>query len=598
MTPTMLFLIVLVAGAAVLLITERLRPDLVALLLLVILGLSGIISADEMFAGFGRAAVITIMSLFIITAGLERTGVTRALGQQLGRLAGQTEQRAVLAIMGSTGALALVMNNIAAAAVLLPATVSLSRNTGLRPSRLLIPLAYASLLGGMATLFTTGHLVVSAVLVDAGFAPYGVFDFVPVGLPMALAGILFVALVGRRRLPQRRLGGETGPERPAGSLSEAYGMQQAVSAAYVRPGSPMAGLSLAEGQWGERLSLNVVGISRGANTNLAPQPREEILEGDIVLFTGITDDQELERYGLKYLDRHAWGGKLVSEQVRLVEVVLAPRSEFAGKTLRELRFREKYDVTVLAIWREGETLRDALAELPLRYGDALLIQGRASKLQLLRDEPGLLVLVEDAVPMHVPRKAWLAAGFTTTGVVLAATGVLPIAEAMFSVAVLMVLTNCLTMNEAYGAIEWRSIFLIAGMLPLGGAMVSTGTAAFLGQGLVDGLGQLGGLALAAGLFWAATLLTQVLSGQVTPVVLAPIAVASALAIGVDPRGMAMAVALGSSTAFLTPISHPSNLLVMGPGGYRFSDYARVGLPLTILLFVVMMAGLWAFWGIR
>jgi di/tricarboxylate transporter len=588
----------LVTAASVLLITERLRPDLVALLLLVALGLTGLVTPEEMFSGFGRGAVITILSLFIITAGLERTGATRVLGRQLLRMAGTSETRAVLVLMLMAAALSLVMNNIAAAAVLLPAVIGLTRTSDLRPSRLLIPLSYAVLLGGMATLFTTSNLLVSAVLVDNGFAPYNVYDFLPVGLPMALAGIAFVTFIGRRRLPRQRLGGQRGPERRAGTLSDAYGMQQAVSAAYVRPGSAMAGLSLAEGQWGERLSLNVVGIQRGSSMNIAPEPREEILEGDTVLFTGVTDEEDLRRFGLRLLEPRAWAGHLVSEQVRLVEVVLAPRSEFAGKTLRELRFREKYDVTVLAIWREGETLREGLAELPLRFGDALLIQGRASKLQLLRDEPGLLVLVEDAGRQAMPRKAWLAAGLTAAAVALAAANVLPIAEATFSAAVLMVLFGCLDMNEAYAAIEWRAIFLIAAMLPLGAAMSNTGTAAYLGDLLVQGLGGLGGLALAAGLFWAAVLLTQVISGQATPVVLAPIAVAAAQAVGADPRGMAMAVALGSCAAFLTPISHPANLLVMGPGGYKFNDYARVGLPLTLILFGVMLAGLWAFWGIR
>ncbi len=591
MTPDILMVLLLVAGASLLLIADRLRPDLVALLLLVVLGLTGLVSADELFLGFSRPAVITIMALFIITAALERTGATRALGQQLHRLAGASEARAVLVVMLASAGLSLVMNTIAAAAVLLPAVISLSRQTGLRPSKLLIPLAFGSLLGGMATLFTTANLLVSAALAEQGYPTYGVLDFVPVGLPTAVAGILYMALQGRKLLPSRGLGGQTGPERPAGHLGEAYGLQRAVSAAYVKPGSAMAGLSLSEGQWGERLALNVVGISRGGSVNLAPQPKEEVLEGDIVLFTGLADEQELDSYGLRVTGDGAWTGQLASDQVSLVEVVLAPRSAFAGRTLRGLRFREKYDVTALAIWREGNTIREAVADLPLRFGDALLLQGRRSRLQLLRDEPSLIVLEEDAGPVRMPRRALLAVALTTLALVLSAANVLPIAEATFAAAVLMVLFRCLDMNQAYAAIEWRAVFLIAGMLPLGLAITTSGAAALVGDWLVAGLGGLGPLVLAGGLFWVATLLTQVLSGQVTPVVLAPIAIAAAEHAGADPRIIALAVALGCSTAFLTPISHPTNLLVMGPGGYKFNDYARVGLPLSGVVFVVMMGAL-------
>jgi di/tricarboxylate transporter len=474
----------------------------------------------------------------------------------------------------------------------------LARQTGIRPSRLLMPLSFGSLLGGMATLFTTANILVSAALVDHGLRGYGVLDFVSVGLPMAAAGIVFVALYGRNLLPNRGLGGRDDHDRPSGTLSEAYGMQRAVSACYVKPGSSMAGLSLVEGQWGERLGLNVVGISRGGSVNLAPAPRDEVLEGDVVLFTGTTDDDDLIPYGLKLTSEPNWTGQLASDRISLVEVILAPRSIFAGRTLREMHFREKYDLRVLAIWREGKTLREALAEIPLRFGDALLLQGRRSKIDLLRDEPGFLVLEEDTGPLRVSRRAVLAVVLTTAAVVLAAANVLPIAEATFAAAVLMLLFGCLDMNEAYRSIEWKTVFLIAGMLPLGLALSSTGAAALVGTALVSGLGGLGPLAVAGGLYWAATLLTQVISGQVTPLVLAPIAIAAAQRIGADPRGLALAVALGCSTAFLTPIAHSSNLLVMGPGGYTFKDYARLGLPLSLVVFGVMLVGLALFWGIR
>ncbi|MBI4770054.1 MAG: SLC13 family permease, partial [Chloroflexi bacterium] len=298
MTPQILFVLALIIAASVVLISDRLRPDLIALLLLVILGLTGLVQAKDLFSGFSRNAVITILALFIITEGLDRTGATRILGQRLHQLSAGNEARTVVVVMVATAVLSLVMNNIAAAAVLLPAVIGITRQTGLRPSKLLIPVSFGSILGGMATLFTTANILVSAALADQHFKPYGVLDFLPVGLPMALAGILFMAFLGRRLLPVHGLGRQEGPARGGGSLSDTYGLREMVSAVYVKPGSTMAGLSLAEGGWGGRLGLNVVGIARSGSVNRAPAPHEEVLEGDVILFTGYTDEEEMARYGL------------------------------------------------------------------------------------------------------------------------------------------------------------------------------------------------------------------------------------------------------------------------------------------------------------
>lgn len=597
MTLSIAFVLGLVALAAVVVISERLRPDLMALLVLVSLGLTGLVGPEELFNGFSRAAVITIIALFIITDGLERTGATRWLGGSLQRLAAGSEARAILVIMTMTAALSLFMNTIAAAAVLLPAVIGLSRQTSRPASRLLIPLSFGALLGGMATLFTTANILVSNSLVEKGYGGYGVLDFLPVGLPMAVAGILFMAVAGRRLVPDRSRE-SVEALRPGANLSEAYQMQEVVRAVYVTPGSAMAGLSLSSGGWGEKLGLNVLGISRGGQVRFAPARSEDVREGDVILFTGQVDDQELRPFGLLLTEDPAWKGQLSSATISLVEVALAPRSSLAGKTLKEIQFRDRYFLSVLAIWREGRTIREALGEIPLRFGDALLMQGARDRITLLRRDPNFLVLEEDAAEGAPTPKIWLALGLTALAALLPAVNLLPIAEAAFAAACLMVLFGCLTMDEAYAAIEWKAVFLIAGMLPLGLAMSNTGAAALLGRWLVDALGGWGGLVVAGGLFLATTLLTQVISGQVTPVVLAPIAIAAAERLGVDPRGMAMAVALGCSMAFLTPISHSANMLVMGPGNYRFGDYARAGLPLTGVLLIVFLSTLALFWGVR
>jgi len=594
MTFQIFLLLTIILVVTILLISGRMRPDLVALLALVTLGLTGLVSPSELFSGFSRSAVITILALFIITDGLEKTGATQILGRQLRRLAGTTETRAIVAVMVTTATLSLVMNTIAAAAVLLPPVIGITRLTKLKPSKILLPLAYASLLGGMATLFTTANILVSSALSEQGLQGYGVLDFVPVGLPMAVAGIVYMATVGRRLLPEHSLGGENGRERHE-SLSETYSLQEAVFGVYVKPGSAMAGLTLNSGGWGKQLGLSVVGISRGGGIRLAPSPHEEVLEGDVILFTGTIKENDLARYGLVATHDPTWKGNLISSRVSLVEVVLAPRSTFAGKTLRDINFRERYNLTALALWRQGKTFRENLADITLQYGDALLLQGTRDRIKLLRNDPAFIILEEDIEDAPPDSRAFVAVGLTVAAIVLSAANVLPIAEATFSAALFMVLLGCLSMDEAYQAIEWRAIFLIAGMLPIGFAMASTGTAGLLGNLLTSLVGGGGWLALAGGLFILTMLLTQVMGGQATAVVMAPIAIAAAQGLGADPRAIGMAVAMGCSTAFLTPFGHPTNILVMGPGGYSIKDYARVGLPLTVLLFVVLLLSLAVFW---
>lgn len=594
--PTLLILLIIVA-VVVLLISNRLRPDLVAMLALLALGLSGLVNPSDLFSGFSGPVVITIMALFIITAALERTGATRLLAKQLVRLAAGSEPRAVAAIMVAAAIFSLVMNTVAATAVLLPVVVGLARQTRLKPSRLLIPLAAGSLLGGMATIFTTANLLVSAALVSQGYAPFGILDFLPIGLPLIAVGIVYMVFLGRKLLPEHYLGGAKQERGPAGTLTETYGLSQAASGAYVKPGSPLAGLTLAEGEWSQLLKISIVGISRGGTVRLAPSPATRVREGDIVLYLGSPSDDDLAAQGLIQTSDPDWHGELRSNQVGLTEVTLAPRSPYAGKTLRSIHFREKFDLTALALWREGNTIREGVGDISLRFGDALLLQGQQDRIKMLHSERGFIVLAEDIEVMTPGRPAWIAGGLTVLAVILAATKILPIAEATFSAAFLMVLFGCISMDEAYNAIEWPAIFLIAGMLPLGLALSSTGTASVLGTALTNLLGGWGILALTAGLFIIASALAQVVGSQATAVVLAPIAIAAAQALNADPRAVSMAVAIGCSNAFLTPFGHPSNVLVMGPGGYSPGDYGRVGLPLILILFPIVLVGLVLFWGL-
>ena len=592
----LVFSIILIAAG--LLITERLRADIIALLSLIALALTGLVTPNEAFSGFSRPAVMTILSIFIITAALERTGVTRVIGNRLLRLAGGKESRLIPLIMIAGALLSLVMNNIAAGAVLLPAIIGITRQTDVKPSKLLMPLSFATMLGGMATLLTTSNILVSNALRDAGQKSFSLFDFAPVGVPIVIAGILYMVIIGQRLLPQRNPGSQVRKSATPKQLSDLYELDRGVCHIYVQAGSAMAGLSVEAGGWNEKLGLTVIGVSRGGRVWLSPDKDYRVIEGDVVVVGGHTDDVELAPFGLKQTEDTTWNGEFASEVIDLVEVILAPRSEFAGKTLKEIDFRDKYGLSVLSIWREGNVIREAVAEIPLELGDALLVQGLRNKIKILRADPNLLVLDEDEdAPTLKPRKGWLSALIVIVALTLATLDVIPIAEAFFTAAIALVLTKCLTMDEAYKSIEWRSIFLIAGFIPLGTALDHSGAAALIGNWLVSALGGFGPAVLAGGLFIATTLILQVLGNVGSAVIFAPIAIKAAQQMGSDPRAFAMAVALGTSMAFLTPTAHPVNVMMMGPGGYTVRDFTKVGIGLTIVLFIVVLIALPWVWGL-
>ncbi len=596
MPPAILTVLVLVSAAIVLMATDLLRADLVALLLSVALALVGAITVQEALSGLAHPAVFTILAIFMLTASLYRTGVTRRVGYAIHRLAGDHPRRLLLFTMLSGAGLSLFMNNVAAAAVLLPAVMDVARRAEVSPSKLLMPLAFGVSLGGMATLLTTSNIIVSVALRDRGLAPYGLLDFLPVGLPLIAVGTLYMLLVGYRLLPAIRLSEPFDrSERLRQELTQAYALDERLSEVLIPATSSLVGQSIAASQIGERLGLSIMAICRnGQPVCIAPQPDQVLCAGDTLLVEGRPERaQRLTELGAEVLETPTWNGSLSTDRVALLEVILAPRSRAAGQTLKELHFREKYGLSVVALWRGGRPYRTDVGNMPLQFGDALLVHGDRSRFSVLQADPDFLVLAEPDEPPRT-RKGWVAASIMALALIAALCNV-PIAIAMLLGALAMVVTGCMTMDEAYRGVEWRVIFTIAGMLPAGIALTRSGAAGWIGQMFVTALADRGTLALAGGMLLLATLLVQVMSGQVAAVVLAPIAIVAAQQVGADPRAMAMAAALGCSMSFLTPTGHPVNVFVMGPGGYRFRDFLRVGLPLTSLLFVTVLLVLPLFW---
>ncbi len=769
----------ILAAAIFLFITEWIRMDLIALLVLGSLALSGLVTPSEALSGFSSPAVVTVWAVLILSAGLARTGVASRLGRLVLRVAGDGEARLLVVIMLTAGGLSGFMNSIGVASLMLPVVIDIARRTDRLPSRLLMPLAFASLLGGLNTLIgTPPNLLISEALREAGLQPFEMFDYTPVGMVMLLTGTVFMVLAGRHLLPSRDVvkelseradqdierlyrlrermsflhvpegsqldgktlaeirlgsvlglnvvavirGGETrlAPEadfllqagdkllvegrledldeisgqnhiavdlgqlpisdlvsaqielvevkikRGSGIVGQtlreiafrqqyralvlairrdgritrskvetiplmiddillvqgqrtsldalredpnllvsdpedlaSYHLEERLMAARVPEDSSWAGKSLAESRLGEKFKLRVLGILRGDETRLIPGPEERIEAGDTLLVEGRQSDL-VTLEGLRNLEINTPGGweldALETEETGFLEVILSPRSSLAGKTLREIDFRIKYGLNVLAVWREGRAHRSNLQGMELRFGDALLVFGPRNRLRLLGKEDDFLVLSEEVQEAPRLERAPLALGIMAGVLIPVILGWLPIAISAVVGVALMTLTGCLTMEEAYRAIEWRAVFLIAGMLPLGIAMESTGTAQFLGEGMVSFVGDMGPRVLLAGLCVLSILASQVMPNPAVAVLLAPIALFAANQLDVSPYPLMMGVALSASAAFLSPVGHPANMLVMGPGGYRFSDYTRVGLPLTLVTLTVVVLILPVFWG--
>jgi di/tricarboxylate transporter len=587
------------AAAVVMIVLQRRRADLVALLILAGLGLTGLVKSNLLFSGFSSSAVLTILAVSIISEGLRQAGVTHQIGRLIARFGRQDERRLILAVMVSAALLSLIMNNIAVIAVTLPAVTSLSRRARLMPSRLLLPLAFGTILGGMATLLTTSNIIMSGSLISAGLKSFGLLDFLPIGVPVIIVGTAYMVILGRRLMPNRYPAGEAARfQRIHNELEAIYGIDKNLVHLEVMPGSPLADQTLKEGQWMQLLGVWVVGIMRQGQIRFALRPDEFILENDVVIAQGEPRAETLARFNLE-LRRAPEGNSTFhsDDETVLAELVIAPHNKLEGKCLKELRFREKYGFNVLAIWRQGKPILEKTSEQDLHFGDVLLIQGSAEHLPLLRSEGDFIVLDEEEDVVIKPGKAKLASVITLVTLSAAASGLVPVEEASLIGAACMLLANCLSMDDAYRSVEWRVIFLIAGLWPLNLAISSTGLGLQGVNALLSWFGLLSAPGFAALLLAIALVVTLLLGGQISALLLAPLALSAAQVLKIDPRSLGMALALGCSLAFMTPYSHPINLIIMSSGGYSAKDFLKIGLPLTLLVGIVILLGLHFFWGL-
>jgi di/tricarboxylate transporter len=771
------------AVSIVFLVTEWIPMEVTALLTLGTLAVSGLLTTSEALSGFSNPAVITIWAVFILSGGLTRTGVANVLGRHVLRLGGHSEILLITAIMISAGGMSAFMNNVAVSALMLPVIMDISRQTNYSPSRLLMPLAYGSLLGGLTTLIgTPPNILVSDALRDNGLSAFELFDYTPVGIVVMATGVGFMVLVGRHLLPKRNVRTESSQDKrldfkqnydlenrlfllrlPMDSklsgkslaqirlrslfglnvvaitrkdrsilapsplerleggdrllvegqidrvneiaywcqliqveqgvgvenllspeiavfearlaktsslaekslneigfrsrfganvlatrfgakikrwafqdevltpgavlllqgkkerlealkkeadfdqinevsltrLSESYRLHERLLTMEVPNDPGCVGKTLAAMRLGDALGLQILSIMRQGNVHYMPGPEDELLIGDRLVMQGHFDNMEIIKAmgGLKPVEDAPAPTlpELESEEVGFMEAILSPHTTLTGKTLRQLRFRDKYDLTALAIWRGGKAMRADLRDIPLHFGDALLLHGKRRKFFLLGRDPDFIVLTETAQDVPRTEKIWVSMSVFTCVILSVVLGLLPIHIAAVIGSAFMVMTRCLTMDEAYRFIEWKAVFLIAGMLPLGVALDKTGAALFLAEGVVSLVGPFGPIAVMGGIVGLTFLATCFVPTAALVVIMAPIALKTSADMAMAPHALMMAVAIAASASFMTPVSHPANILVMGPGGYRFVDYIKIGLPLTLVVFLALMIAVPFFW---
>ena len=600
MTPEIALTLAILAGAVALLVSDRLSPGIAALLALLALVFTGLLTPAEALSSLSNPVVVSIGSIFVLSAALFQTGVASTLGRTVFRLAGDHEWLLIVILMASAAVLSAFMNNVATTAVLMPAVIGIALTTKHSEARLLLPLALASTFGGTLTLIgSPPNLITSQAMVEAGFEPFGFVEIMPIGILNLAAGVAYTILIGRRLLSSRPAQGRRQQMRLPGQLIHLYHLPERVYFCDVLPSSPLIGCTLGEIDLGREYGVTVLGIVNGVSHKMAPPATMQIRARDRLLVQG--GPRRLGRAavekGLSFTRAEVGEAELLVGDVGVAEVTLTPRSPLAGQTLRELNFRERYGLTVIALWRGGEAIERSISDEPLRQGDSFLVQGEWPKIRLLREQPGLLLLSEhEGVPRRTRKAPW-AIAILLALVASVIAQVLPLEIASLAAAVLIVVTGCLRVEEAWNAIEWRVVFLIAGMLAVGLAMQKTGAAQWIALTLLGPVAGLGPLAATAAQLAITGLLTLAISKHAAAALVAPIAMNVALNHGIDPRPLLMAVAVGTTTALFTPFAHPALILVMGPGGYRFKDYVRVGVPLSALIFLTSLLGIVLLYGV-
>jgi di/tricarboxylate transporter len=590
------FVYALILTAIVLFFSGRVRLDLTAVFVILSLALSGVVTPGEAIAGFGDPLVMMIAGLFVIGEGLHRTGVAAWVGQRIAAIGRGSEWHLILLLMPTAAILSAFMSSTGVVAIFIPVVLSMAREAGLSPQRLLLPLAFASLIGGMLTLIgTPPNIAVSRALVDAGLEGFGFFDFAPVGGVILLVGVVYMLTLGRRLLPAGSAGQTAIAARSLRDMAKSYAIEAGLHRLQIREKSPLCNMTVGEIGLRRNFGITVVAVERhgGLLTALKPVLIETRLRAGDVLFVS-TPQQNIDRHqgslGLIDLGFPSGLRRRLQGEFGMAEALVVPGSPLIGKTVREGNFRQRQGLTVLSVRRAEQPMALEFDETRLEAGDMLLLAGPWEALERFAGPRRDMVLLE--LPQEIVERTWHGnqapwAVLVTLGMLLLMTfqltsNLLAVMLAAFA----MVVSRCVKMEEAYHSMNWQSLVLIAGMLPLARALEVTGGSGMIVTSLAGVFHDLGPSALLAGLFVLTSLFSQFISNTATTVLIAPIALSLAIDMGLAPAPFLMTVAIAASTAFATPVASPVNTLILGPGNYRFGDFLRIGVPLQILALLV------------
>lgn len=604
MTATLITL----ALTVVMFIIGKIRADIVALCALTALILLGILTPEEALAGFSSTVIIMMVGLFVVGGAILQTGLAKAVSQKIMKLAAGSDTRMFLLVVIVTSAIGAFVSNTGTVALMMPIVVSMAVQSGTQPARLLMPLAFASSMGGMLTLIgTPPNLVIQDALTAAGYEPLGFFSFFPVGVICIVTGIVVMLPLSKKFLYKKKGSGKhnSGRGKTLDDLVSEYNLSNALRRYRIKQHSAIAGKSVAELDLPGRYGLSILeirnessdrsGLIRNVTQSLA-SPESILTAGDIIYLTG--DTAKMSQFASENRMEELDNNSIDFYDIGISEIVLMPTARIIGMPLRKSGFRERYSINVLGIKRNNDYIMNDLPQVKLQSGDVLLVQGKWSNIaQLDDDETDWVVLGQpekQASQVTLDYKAPVAAIIMLLMIAAMVFEFIPIAPvtAVMAAALLMVITGCFrNVEAAYKTINWESIMLIAAMMPMSVALEKTGTSALISHSLVSSLGSMGPTVLLAGIYFTTSLLTMFISNTATAVLMAPIAMTSATEIGVSPYPFLFAVTLGASMCFASPFSTPPNALVMHAGEYTFSDYIKVGLPLQIIIGIVMVFAL-------
>lgn len=610
----------ILGGAITLFITEWIPIDLVAIAVVISLMLSGILTPQEALAGFSSPIVVTVAALFVVGGAVTKTGLADTISQRIVSLAGRSTVRLIAMIMGSVALLSGFISDTGTVAVMAPAIISLAWKKDINPSKLLLPVSFSALLGGAMTLIgTPPNIIVSDLLASSGYPPFRFFDFTPIGLILLLTGIAFITLTDRWLLPDREPTTKVQRVETPEEIVQLYKLPQDLYRLRVRSPSPAVGRTLRSIDLRNKYQITALEILRPQDTpsiakmgqkrlvleegplSIMPSPETVIQHDDILICQGKSEDiiHAAASLNLGVQPAHAEDKQaLVNNEAGVAEVLLPPRSNLIGQTLVTSQFGSRYHLTVLGIHRPGAEGELPLKETPLQFGDTLIVQGPWKNIHALRNKQRDFIVIGEPEAMRGPvsQSKMLWALFILVGMlVMLVTNFVPISTAALLAGFLMIIVGCIEAKDAYDTVDWKSIILIAGMLPMTTALQKVGLVQISVQWLANTLGSMGPYLTLTTLFLLTSLFTQVISNTATTVLIAPIALSLSQNLGYQPQAFLMLVAIAASTAFASPVSSPVNTLVMGAGEYRFSDYLKVGGPLILVILIVSVLVLPLIW---